>query len=95
MALEKLLAPYYCQQALKLCRQARILKEELQYQQAAEICSFVSTLCANNRHDLCKNGSKLCASSAEELNKGNYSLAEKICEEARKICPMNDTVAGG
>jgi hypothetical protein len=95
MALEKLLAPYYCQQALQLCQQARILRNEHRYQKAAEICSIVSTLCVENGYDLCKRESKLCASSTKELNDGNYSQADKVCMEAMKICPMNNTIVGG
>jgi len=95
MTLEKLLVPYYCQQALQLCQQARILRSEHRYQEAAKICSVVSTLCVNNGHDLCKRESKLCSSSAKDLNGGNYSQAEKACLEARKICPMNNTLVGG
>ena len=95
MALEKLLAPYYCQQALLLCQKARKLRNEQRYREAAEICSVVSTLCVDNGHALCERESKLCASSAKELNDGNYSQADKVCLEARKICPINHTLLGG
>ena len=95
MLLEKLLAPYYCQQVLQLCQQARKLRNEQRYREAAKLCSLISTLCVDNGHDLCECESKLCASSAKKLNDGNYSQAEKVCVEARKICPINHTLVGG
>jgi hypothetical protein len=94
MTLEKLLTPYYCQQALQLCQQARILRNEHHYQEAAELCSIVSTLCVKNGQAFCEHESKLCASSVKDLNGGNYSQSEKVCMEARRICPMNHTLVG-
>jgi len=94
MTLEKLLAPYYCQQALQLCQQARILYEEKRYQEAAELCSFVSILCTKNEDKSCEREVKLCASSAKHLKNGNYSQVEKECEEARRICSKNYELRG-
>ena len=94
MALEKLLASYHCQHALQLCQQARMLRNEQRYQEAAKICSFVSTLCIKSEHESCKLEAKLCASSAKHLECGSYSQAKKACDEARRICCKNNEVRG-
>ena len=94
MALEKLLASYHCQQALQLCQQARILRNEQRYQEAAEICSFVSTLCMKSEDESCKREANLCASSAKHLKCGSYSLAKEACDEARRICGKINELRG-
>jgi len=94
MALEKLLASHYCQLALQLCQRARILRVQKRYQEAAEICSFVSTLCVENEDESCKREAKLCTSSAKQLTKGHYSEAEKTCIEARRSCPKSSALRG-
>jgi len=94
MTLEKLLALYYCQQALQLCQEARILRNEKHYEEAAELCFFISTICMENEDESCKREAKLCASSAKHLKNGNYSQAEKLCEEARRICLKNYELRG-
>jgi len=94
MALEKLLASHYCQLALQLCQRARILRVQKHYQEAAEICSFVSTLCVENEDESCTREAKLCASSAKQLTDGHYSEAEKTCVEARRICPKSYALRG-
>lgn len=95
MTVYKLLALHYCQQALQLCLEARILRYEKHYREAAKICSLISTLCIENEHESCKREGKLCASSAKQLTDGNYSKAEKLCNEARRICPKNHALTGG
>lgn len=94
MALGKLLAAHYCQLALQLCRNAYILRGQRRYHEAAEVCSFVSTLCLENEDDACKREAELCASSARQFMDGNYSEGEKMCVEARKSCPMNYVFRG-
>jgi hypothetical protein len=66
-----------------------MLRRQGRYHEAAEVCSFVSTLCIENEDESCKREARLCASSARQLMEGNYSEGEKICAEARTSCPMN------
>ncbi|KON30504.1 hypothetical protein AC480_01035 [miscellaneous Crenarchaeota group archaeon SMTZ1-55] len=94
MALGKLLASHYCQLALQLCRSAYLLRGQGRYHEAAEVCSFVSTLCITNEGEPCKREAELCASSARQLTDGKYSEGEKTCIEARKICPRNHVFRG-
>jgi hypothetical protein len=94
MALEKLLASHYCQLALQLCQEARMFRVQKRYQEAAEICSFVSTLCVENEDESCMREAKLCASSAKQLTEGHYSEAEQTCVEARRSCPKNYVLRG-
>ena len=94
MTVGKLLSSYYCQLALQLCQEARILRDEKRFQEAAELCSFVSTLCMGNGDESCTHEAKLCASSAKHLKSKNYLQAEKICMEAKNICPTNYSLRG-
>ena len=94
MVLETLFASQYCQLALQLCQRARLLRVQKRMGEAAEVCSFVSTLCVENEDESCKHEAKLCAYSAKQLVDGLYSQAEKTCLEARRTCPMNYALRG-
>lgn len=93
--LEVSVSYFYCQLALELCQIARFLAQNGKHKEAAELCKFISTLCAKKPLSICKLESKLCSMSAEARLKGDIALAEKYCLEARKLCPKNYEAKGG
>lgn len=94
----RIIGPYYCQTALRMCIEARALYAGGEAKKASEICGFVSTLCAENGFKICVQESTLCARVAEYCARGQdseeYRKGSEICMEARKLCPQNNIVSG-
>lgn len=95
--IDKIIASYYCQLALKMCAIARELYEKGEYKNSSEICEFISSLCIKNDCELCKKESSICkkASSIYKENfkdRDSYKLASTLCQEARRTCPSNDWI---
>ncbi len=86
---------FYCGLALELCHIARILANRGKHREAAELCSFISTLCARKPLKICQLESSLCKASAEARLRGDYEEAEKYCLRARRTCPRNFEARGG
>ena len=82
-----------------MCLEARALCEKGECKRVAEICSYVSTLCSKSSFDTCVQESSMCMKVAEYCKFGRASeactKAHMICEEAKKLCPQNNTVSGG
>lgn len=96
--LNQIIGPYYCQAALRLCIEARALYASGDEKKAAEICSFVATLCSENDFKTCIDESAMCAQASKHYLKGQgpeeFKKGNEICMEARKLCPQNHMVAG-
>ncbi len=86
---------FYCQRALELCQIALLLAKTGKNKEAAEICMFISSLCAKSPRDNCKEESRLCRASAEARKNGRLEEANRLCLEARRICSKNYEVTGG
>ena len=96
--LNHIIGPFYCQAALRLCIEARGLYASGDEKKAAEICSFVATLCSENDFKTCIDESAMCAQASRHYLKGRGPEESKkgneICIEARRLCPQNHMVAG-
>jgi len=96
----EIVAPYYCQIALRLCGQARQLCEAKMCAQRADICQFVSTLCKEKGFSTCSDESNICEKTAtlcKETRAGSDECleADKLCTEAKRLCPRNYDIQGG
>ncbi len=96
--IDKVIGPFYCQTALRLCLEARQLCEKGECRKVAEICSYVSTLCAENGFETCSFESSICGKVANYCQAGRASEdcknARAHCDEAKKLCPQNNMVNG-
>ena len=96
--IDKVLGPFYCQTALRLCFEARQLCEKGECERVAEICSCVSTLCSENDFETCSSESSICGKVASYCQSGNSSencrKARAYCNDAKKLCPQNNMVDG-
>ena len=98
LRLNKTLGSFYCQTALRLCLEARKMCKTGECNKVAEVCSFVSTLCSQNSFETCSKESSMCEHVATYCRSGQNSEdcinAQIICDEAKKLCPQNNTITG-
>lgn len=96
--IDKVLEPFYCQTALRLCLEARQLCERGECRKVAEICAYVSTLCSENSFETCSSESSICGKVAAYCRSGRASedckKAHTACDDAKKLCPQNNMVSG-
>lgn len=99
LRLDKTLGSFYCQTALRLCLESRKMCKQGECSKVAEVCSFISTLCSQNSYETCNQESLMCGQVATYCQSGQNSEncinAQITCDEAKKMCPQNNTINGG
>jgi hypothetical protein len=98
ISIDKIVSPYYCQAALQLCVTSRALCKQGNCIKASEICSFISTLCSQTNFNTCGQESDICSYVSKLCSTGKDSAeckkAQKLCSDARKLCPRNNQIDG-
>ena len=93
---DQILREYYCRVALLLCRYARDMLENNDFEGASKLCAFISTLCERCGFEGCLLESKLCGSVSKLcLDPERRREAIDLCDEARKVCPRSLSIYGG